>query len=279
MQNKAEFLQNMFKYFLKLSFLKKFFITYVACWSGFLSMVLFSKILYFLFGRNTLNVAGNVASQKFEVISGAVSHQVGYNYLSISLSYFISNSIACVVILLVFPLVAYLYKKDMANNMKDNIKNNIENNRSSLKDYLNTMILFYIITVINPLTGILGYNINIKDIAVLLPHGIFEFAGFALSIVMGITIANKILPLNEIYIGENKKDRKLSINIMSIIKGINDKSILKDMLKIIAIFILIGIAASLEPLDWLIYEYAKYNNLNIIQVMVEVYRELLFYIF
>jgi len=256
MQNAIKFLQNTFKYFLKLSFLKKFFITYVGCWCGFFSMILFSKILYFLFVGNAVSAAGDIASQKFEVISGAVSSYMGYNYLSISLSYFINNSMACTVILLAFSLVAYLYKKDIANN------------RSSFEDYLNAMILFYTIVVINPLTGIVGYGINIKDILIILPHGIFEFAGFALSAVMGITIADKILP---IISGEHKNEKK----------GKNKKQFINlvDILKIVMIFIFIGIAASLEPLDWLIYEYAKYNNLNIIQAIIEVYKQLIYNIF
>ncbi|WP_292459784.1 hypothetical protein [Methanothermococcus sp.] len=256
MKDIVEFLQNVFISFLKLSFFKKFFITYVGCWIGFFSMLLFSKALYLFYTKNIVTTAGVIASKKFEVISGAVSSHVGYNYFSIVLSYFINNSLACTIILLTFPSMAYLYKRDMVYN------------RSSLRDYLNILILFYFIVVINPMTGIIGYNIDLKNIFVIFPHGIFEFAGFALSIVVGIVIANRIIPINNELIKEENTSRKNEHYKHYISRGIL-------IVKIMAIYLLIGVAGFLEPLDWMIYNYAIQNNLNVLDIMIKVYMHLL----
>ncbi|MDT3499310.1 hypothetical protein NLU03_35210, partial [Bacillus toyonensis] len=102
------------------------------------------------------------------------------------------------------------------------------------EDYINALILFYLITVINPLTGALGYNINIEYLPVVIPHGIFEFAGLALSIVTGLTVAERILPV------ENSK-------FYNEVKGIFSRDII---LKILTALAFIGLAAFLEPLDW-----------------------------
>jgi len=271
-------LQNLFINFLRLSFLKRFVITYIGCWSGFLSMFLFSKVLALFTTKKAVVVAEVVASKKFEVVYHAVSSTVNNeapSYLSVALSYFICNSTACVIILMAFPLVAYIYKMDILNN------------QSSVDEYINTMILFYIIIMLNPLTGVLGYNININDIIVILPHGIFEFAGFALSIITGFMIAEKILPIcGNSKNGDNKRDtdnknnrdNKNNTNDKNKKHRLKEKENIKIILSIICIFILIGIAASVEPLDWIIYEYAKYNNSNLLHTMIMVYKSVIYYI-
>ena len=266
-------LQSSFINFLKLSFLERFFITYIGCWSGFLSMFLFSKVLVLLTTKKAVVVAETVASKKFEVVSHAVSSTVNNGaptYFSVALSYFISNLTACIIILMSFPLVAYIHKKEILKN------------RSSMDEYLNTMILFYIIIMLNPLTGFLGYNININDIIVILPHGVFEFAGFALSIIMGIMLAEKILPIcgnskdgDNNSDSNNKNDKNINKNKKH---GLKEKENIKIILGIICMFVLIGIAASVEPLDWIIYEYAKCNNLSLSNTMVMAYKNVIYYI-
>ncbi len=303
-------IQDLFINFLKLGFLKRFLITYIGCWAGFISMFLFSKLLAILFTKKTVGIVDTVASKKFEVVSHAVSSSVShgtFSYLSIVLSYFISNSSACIIILLIFPIVAYIYKKEITSG------------KSSATEYLNSMILFYIIVVINPLTGMLGYNMSISDIIVVLPHGLFEFAGFALSINMGIILAEKIFP-----IVKNKRIYMNNVNDItnSNIEDIHNYSIKNDcstydditvpnsdkihpnshtmygynneynnehiniaktkniyiLFGIFGIFILIGIAASLEPIDWIIYEYAKINNLNLAHTIIVAYTNIIYYL-
>jgi len=142
------------------------------------------------------------------------------------------------------------------------------------------------------LTGVLGYNININDIIVILPHGVFEFAGFALSIITGFMIAEKILPICGNSDGDNKSDtdnrnnknnknnrnNKNNTDDKNKKYGLKEKENIKIILSIICIFILIGIAASVEPLDWIIYEYAKYNNSNLLHTMIMVYKSVIYYI-
>jgi len=253
-KNISIFLINNFKYFLKMSFTKKFLITYVGCWFGFLSMVGLSKVIKSLFSfyspqysESAMKTVEYIATKKFEIISSSVSTNVGYNYLSAVLSYFINNSMSCIIIILACVLAAYIYKKD------------IENNSSTIEDYLKALILFYIITVINPLTGVLGYNINIDYLPVVIPHGIFEFAGLALSIVIGISIANRILPIEYM---EHKK-------------GVKDVLSRDIVLKTAVVLLLIGVAAFLEPIDWMAYQYATYYNLSIVNVLINIYLNLI----
>lgn len=251
-----------FVYFLKLSFLKRFFITYVGCWSGFLFMFLFSKILALFTTKKAVVVAKTVASKKFEVVSHAVSSTVsntGPTYFSVALSYFINNLSACILIIMTFPLVAYIYKKEVSTN------------KNSINEYLNSIMLFYLIIMLNPLTGIVGYNIDVKDIVAILPHGVFEFAGFSLSIITGVILAEKILPIDRYYdkspINETKHKNK------------NKKEYKKIVLCIICVAVLIGIAASLEPIDWVIYDYAKSNNLNLLCTEIMAYKNIIYYLF
>jgi hypothetical protein len=274
-------LRQLFIYFLNLGFLKRFLATYVGCWLGFISMVLFSKMLVSLTTKKVVVVASDVASKKFDVVSHAVSSTVNNgvaSYFSIVLSYFISNSTACIIILMVFPLIAYIYKKE------------IKQGKSSFEEYLNSVILFYIILIINPLTGILGYNIDIKDLVVIIPHGIFEFAGFALSITTSILLAEKILPINSIKFTDSanvssSKNITNSIDITEFVENRNVNNInnvktnnIIIILNIIAIFLLIGIAACFEPIDWLIYGYAKSNNLNLVYTIFIVYKSIFYYL-
>ncbi|MBW9220882.1 hypothetical protein KKP91_01540 [Methanothermococcus sp. SCGC AD-155-M21] len=188
-----------------------------------------------------------VATKKFEVVSSSISTHVGYNYLSVVLSYFINNSMSCIIIILAFVSVAYIYKRDIKNNL------------STTEDCLWALILFYIIMVINPLTGFLGYDIDINYLPVLVPHGIFEFAGLTLSILIGINLANRILPIED-------KEYK---------KGVKDIFSRDIILKMAVMLIIIGVAAFLEPIDWIVYQYATYHNLNIINVLINTYLNLI----
>ncbi|WP_052297396.1 hypothetical protein [Methanotorris igneus] len=95
-----------------------------------------------------------------------------------------------------------------------------------------------------------------SDIVAIVPHGVFEFAGFALAIVLGIESANHILPII------NQKNRK-------------NKFILIAMLLLSLTFI--GVAAFIEPFDWLIYSYAKNNGISVLEAMIMAYRNLISY--
>lgn len=246
--------RDIFKDFLKMSFTEKFFITYVGCWISFLSVVALSKTLIFFSSQLTpshsesvIKTVEYVATKKFEVVSSSVSTHVDYSYLSLVLSYFVNNSISCIVILLAYILVAYLYRKE------------VERDPGALEDYINALMLFYLVTVINPFTGLLGYKIDIEHLPVVVPHGLFEFAGLSLSIVTGLTIAERILSIEY---------SKSNIGI----KRIFSKDVI---LKIFIALVLIGLAAFLEPIDWMVYQYSIYHNLNIVEVLVKTYINIL----
>lgn len=247
-------LRNIFKSFLKMSFTKKFIITYLGCWISFLSVIMLSKVVVFLMSLFTPSHSESVvktveylATKKFEVVSSSVSNYVDHNFLSSVLSYFINNSISCIVILLAYIILAYLYRKE------------IKKDPNALEDYINALILFYLVTVVNPLTGVLGHSISIKYLPVIIPHGLFEFAGLALSIVTGLTLANRILPLDP---SEPYKDMK------EVFSG-------DIVLKVITALIFIGFAAFLEPIDWIIYQYSVYYNLDVVEVLVKTYLSIL----
>jgi len=113
-------LRNIFKSFLKMSFTKKFIITYLGCWISFLSVIMLSKVVVFLMSLFTPSHSESVvktveylATKKFEVVSSSVSNYVDHNFLSSVLSYFINNSISCIVILLAYIILAYLYRKEI----------------------------------------------------------------------------------------------------------------------------------------------------------------------
>ena len=242
-----EHLKRTFKTFLKMDFTKKFFITYLGCWISFLSVSMLSKVVVFLSSfltpsnpEGAIKTVEYVASKKFEVVSSSISSHVDHSYLSLVLTYFLNNSISCLVILLVYILTAYLYRREVKEDPK------------ALEDYIDALMLIYIVTVVNPLTGILGYRLDIEHLVVIVPHGIFEFAGLALSIVTGLTLAERILPLE----------------CPQSSKGIFTGDII---LKIIVALMLIGFAALLEPLDWMIYQYSLYYGEDLLELLVKTY--------
>jgi len=236
--------RSIFKKFLELGTLKKFFITYFACWGGFLSTIVVGKFLNSFF---TVEKAGAVADAKFEAISTVVASKVGFNYYSAVFSYFINNSLACISIILAFILVSYLYKKEISSG------------KSTIREYLNSLIIFYLLVIINPLTGILGVDLNFSDLGVLIPHGIFEFAGLAFSIVLGLEYAIYNLPLDE-----TKKYGAPQFPYS-----------IKFLVKVFGALALIGIAAIIEPLDWAIYTYAKNNGMPVLETIIIAYGNLI----
>lgn len=243
--------RSIFRKFLELSTLKKFFITYFACWGGFLSTIIVGKFLNSFF---TVEKAGAVVDAKFEAISTVVASKVGFNYYSAVFSYFINNYLACISIILAFILVSYLYKKEISSG------------KSTIREYLNSLIIFYLLVIINPLTGILGVDSNFSDLGVVIPHGIFEFAGLAFSIVLGLEYAIYNLPLNE--------TKKYGAPKPTFKKGWIENNV-KFLVKVFGAFILIGVAAFMEPLDWAIYTYAKNNGMPVLETIIMVYGNLI----
>ncbi len=285
-------IQRIFLKFLSYSFLKKFFITYFMVWCGFFIMLLISKIIYSIpsiFAKKTISAASSITTAKFRTVETVVStttkavssHKLP-SYFEYSLTYFINNFSACLVIMFSFIALSYIYKKE------------INKGTASPQEYLNMLILFYIVIVLNPLTAIVGHSIDLKNILVLLPHGLFEFMGFSLSIVLGITIGLYILnPFKSI---DNEEDMNNdSVNdINNNINNINNDNINNNdnnisinsknskVLKFIPPFLLIvfsvGLAALLEPIDWLTYNYSENNGLFIGNVMITVYKNIIIYI-
>ena len=249
--------RNIFKRFLRMSFTKKFFITYTGCWIGFLSVIALSKVTVFLLSLITpsnpegaIKTVEYVASKKFEVVSSSVSTYVDHSYLSYVLSYFVNNSISCIVIILAYTLVAYLYRRE------------VERDPDALQDYINALLILYIVVVVNPLTGVLGYRLSIEHLVVLAPHGLFEFAGLTLSILTGLTVAERILPL----------EYPLSS------KGIKDIFSGDVVLKVVVALVLVGLGALLEPIDWMVYQYSLYYNLDVLDVLLKTYFNILRFI-
>jgi len=210
-------------------------------------VVFLSSLLIPSHSESVVKTVEYIATKKFEVVSSSVTTHVDHGYLSFVLPYFINNSTSCIVILLAYILVAYIYRRE------------VERNPDALEDYINALILFYLITVVNPLTGVLGYRINIEHLPVVVPHGIFEFAGLALSIVTGLTVAERILP-----VGYPKSYKE--------VKGIFSRDII---LKILTTLAFIGLAAFLEPLDWIVYQYSIQYNLDVVEVLVKTYINIL----
>jgi len=240
-------LRNIFLNFLRMNFTKKFFITYLGCWISFLSVIVLSKVVLFLSSflkpsnpEGVMKTVEYIASKKFEVLSSSISSQVDHSYLSIALTYFLNNSISCLVILLAYILLAYLYRREVKEDPK------------ALEDYIDALMLLYLVTVVNPFTGVLGYRLSMEHLVVIVPHGIFEFAGLALSIVTGLTLAERILPLE--YPQSSK--------------GIFTED---TILKVTMALILIGLAALLEPIDWMIYQYSLYYGENLLELLVKTY--------
>lgn len=153
-----EFLKKQFNEFLNLSFINKFIVTYFLSWMGLSITLLISKLI-----NPIINVesAGVLTTAKYEVISTAVSSQMGINYFSIWYSYFISNFLACVTIFLVFVILPYIYNRDISKG------------KSTIKDYFDVLLFFYALVVLNPLTGILGASLSFSDLLAIIPHGFF----------------------------------------------------------------------------------------------------------
>ncbi|ABR54692.1 conserved hypothetical protein [Methanococcus vannielii SB] len=237
-----EFLKKHFGRFLTLNFTNKFIITYFLSWMGLFGTLTVSKLLKPLFNVET---AGKITVVKYEAISSAVSSQMGINYYSIGISYFLSNYLACITIFLAFSILSYLYKKDISKG------------KSTLNDYFNSILLFYVIVVINPLTGVLGVNIPFSDLLAVIPHGIFEYAGFSLSIVLGIEYTLYKLPISKPFESWDNKKKILFL------------------IKLILVPLLILISGFTETLDWLILNYAKENNLPILETFFNVYYSIL----
>ncbi|WP_459201314.1 hypothetical protein [Methanococcus sp. CF] len=236
-----EFLKKQFDRFLNLKFMNKFILTYFLSWIGLFVTLTVSKFL-----KPLLNVesAGVLTTAKYEVISTAVSSQVGLNYYSIWYSYFISNFLACITIFLVFAILSYLYKRDILKG------------KSTINDYFNMLLFFYVLVVLNPLTGIVGASLSFSDLLAIIPHGLFEYAGFSMSIVLGIEYSLYNLPLNKKEFWDKKQK-------------------LKFLLKFLLIPVLLFIAGAMETLDWIIVNYAKENGLSVLKTFFDVYYNLL----
>jgi len=237
-----EFLKKQFSWFLNLNFTNKFIITYFLSWTGLFTTLFVSKLL-----KPLVNVesAGVLTTVKYEVISTAVSSQIGINYYSIWYSYFISNSLACMTIFLVFILLPYIYTRDISKG------------KSTINDYFNVLLFFYVLIIVNPLTGVLGASLSLSEMLAIIPHGLFEYAGFSMAIVLGIEYSIYKLPL------EAKKEVW------------DTKQKLKFSMKFFSILIFIFIAGGIETLDWIIFNYAKENDLSIFRTFFEVYYSIL----
>ncbi|XRO76787.1 stage II sporulation protein M [Methanocaldococcus sp. 10A] len=107
----------------------------------------------------------------------------------------------------------------------------------------------------NPLTGLVGVNLNYSDLIAILPHGFFEFFGFSIAVVAGVEISNKIYPIIK---------RKISYK--------------KIALLMVSSFIFISIAGLLEPIDWYIYSYAKAYGIPLLSAFIMGYKNLFLYL-
>ncbi|WP_423792300.1 hypothetical protein ACPB8Q_06105 [Methanocaldococcus indicus] len=212
----------MIKKYLNLPLYKKIFLTYILCWLGFLFSFSLGKLIYYLSNlfkskktiEITLDTIKTVGTAKYEVVSMTVSSATNNPYLDCALSYIISNFTGCLVIIFVFALFAYLAKKDNEDK----------------KRYEKYLTILFIIAVLNPLTGIIGYKLKFTALKYVLIHGTFEFLGFAISIVLGVELANKIYPVVNKSLSKNKL-----------------------FLLFILAFIFISIAGFLEPISWYLY--------------------------
>ncbi|ACV24220.1 hypothetical protein [Methanocaldococcus fervens] len=246
-----------FKRYLSLNILKKIIITYFLCWIGFLFSFSVGKLLLYLssilksnFIAKPAELAKTVGTAKFNAVSSAISSTgIGNIYLSYALSYVVSNFMGCLIIILALGAIGYLSKKDLEKAKSDDEKKII------IKDYQKYLLILFIFTVINPLTGLIGKDLSYYDLIAVLPHGLFEFFGFAIAVVAGVEISNKILPIVK---RETSYKRIIALTIFS--------------------FIFIFIAGLLEPFDWFIYEYAKYYGIPLTSTFIKAYKNLFFYL-
>ncbi len=247
-----------FKKYLSLNVPKKILITYFLCWTGFLFSFSVGKFLLYLssifkskFIEQPAKLAQEVGTVKFHAVSSAVSKTVGAknSYITYAFSYVISNFMGCLIIMSALGLLSYLYKKDLEK------AKTLEEKEEIFKQYQKYLLILFIFTVVNPLTGLIGTDLNYSDLIAVLPHGFFEFFGFATAVVAGLEIANKILPI--------------------IKKDITYKKIAT---LILCSFIFIFIAGMLEPLDWLIYGYAKAYGISLLSAFINAYKNLFLYL-
>jgi len=247
-----------FKKYVSLSVPKKIIITYFLCWAGFLFSFSIGKLLLYISSifkskviTEPAKVAQTVGTAKFKAVSSAVSTTVGAKnaYLTYSLSYIISNFLGCLIIISALGALAYLYKKDMENAKTPEEKEEV------IRNYQKYLFILFIFTVINPLTGLIGINLDYHDLVAVIPHGTFEFMGFAISVVAGVELANKIFPIVK---------RSLSYKKLALL--------------VLASFIFISIAGFLEPIDWYIFEYARVNNYPLTYAFITAYKHLIIYI-
>ncbi|MCS3900941.1 stage II sporulation protein M [Methanococcus voltae] len=258
--------------FLSLSFSKKFLITYFLCIIGYLSITLLSISINSLY---SLKHADFIATKKFEIVSSAVVSQTGseVSYLSLALTYIVNNFLACFTISSAIVAVALLYKHDLK---KEN---------EVVISYINVLFIFYLITILNPFTGLSGAKLRYLDLLAVIPHGIFEFAAVALSICLGIHYALKILPvsitLNLDSNSDSDSNSEKNIIDYNTVKSI-PKLKLRDYLNylglLILILLLVSIAGILEPIDWALRNYSIANNLNMVDLFIESYKNIIYYI-
>ncbi|ADC69391.1 conserved hypothetical protein [Methanocaldococcus sp. FS406-22] len=247
-----------FKKYLSLNIIKKILITYFLCWAGFLFSFSVGKFLLYLssilksnFISEPAKLAQSVGTAKFNAVSSAVSNTVGVKnaYLAYALSYIFSNFMGCIIIMFALGALAYLYKKDLEKAKTSEEKEEL------LKDYQRYLFILFIFTVINPLTGLIGVNLQYSDLVAVLPHGFFEFFGFAIAVVVGVEMANKILPI----VKREISNKKIAILV-------------------VCSFIFIFIAGMLEPIDWLIYTYAKLHGISLLSAFATAYKNLFLYL-
>ena len=146
-------------------------------------------------------------------------------------------------------IVGYLYKKDLKDAETSEERNKL------FKEYQKYLSILFVITIINPLTGLVGTDLGYYDLVAVVPHGLFEFFGFALAVVVGVEISNKILPI----VKRNLSYKKI------LILGVGS-------------LIFISIAGLLEPIDWLIYSYAKYHGISLPYAFSMAYKNLILYL-
>ncbi|AAB98087.1 hypothetical protein MJ_0096 [Methanocaldococcus jannaschii DSM 2661] len=247
-----------FKKYLSLNIPKKILITYFLCWAGFLFSFSVGKFLLYLssilksnFISEPAKLAQSVGTAKFNAVSSAVSNTVGVKnaYLTYALSYIVSNFMGCLIIMFALGALAYLYKKDLEK------AKTLEEKEELFKCYQKYLLILFIFTVINPLTGLIGVNLQYSDLIAVLPHGFFEFFGFATAVVVGVELSNKILPIVK--------------------REITSKKI---VILIACSFIFIFIAGMLEPIDWFIYSYAKAYGIPLLAAFATGYKNLFLYL-
>ncbi|AIJ05340.1 hypothetical protein JH146_0490 [Methanocaldococcus bathoardescens] len=247
-----------FKKYLSLNIPKKILITYFLCWMGFLFSFSVGKFLLYLssilkseFISKPAELAQSVGTAKFNAVSSAISSTVGMKnaYLDYALSYIFSNFMGCLIIMFALGALGYLCKKDLEKAESDEEKEEI------FRNYQKYLLILFIFAVINPLTGLIGINLQYSDLIAVLPHGFFEFFGFAIAVVAGVEISNKILPIIE---------RKISYKKIAIL--------------ITCSFIFISIAGMLEPIDWFIYSYAKAYGISLLSAFATGYKNLFLYL-